>query len=202
MVQNRRHKRWRGRLIIASGICDAGSKYEYPRCEVPTVRTFAPTFLFDADFAVATSLVVCTFGSGRTIPHKGAHFCSKSKKNQKKNGGGRCGHCGSPVLKGVHRRCYAGCKTKGLDFEDMLVKAVAMKLKDHGGVSGIQTFGGGRPVRIVIVMEGLIPEAPIDIMLGEFVGQNVVQLNFFSRRRNTIMRQLSTQLCYLCVENT
>lgn len=38
-------------------------------------------------------------------------------------------------------------KLEGLDFNDVFARAVAMKLKEHGGVAGIQqTFGGGRPV--------------------------------------------------------
>ena len=57
-------------------------------------------------------------------------------------------------------------QTKGVELETRFATEVAMKIKNHGGVSGIQkTYGGGGPVKIAVIMEGVTPDVPIDVVL-------------------------------------
>lgn len=57
-------------------------------------------------------------------------------------------------------------KTEGQSFDGLFAQAVALKIKQHGGVAALrQTYGGGRPVKIVVFPEGAIPEEAIDVFL-------------------------------------
>ena len=56
--------------------------------------------------------------------------------------------------------------TEAKSFDDVFTRAVALKIRLHGGVARIrQEHGRGRPIKIVVFPEGTVPEETIDVML-------------------------------------
>lgn len=52
------------------------------------------------------------------------------------------------------------------DINEAFAQAVALKVAEHGGVSAIQaTHAPGRPLKLMVIMEGTEPEEPVHVWL-------------------------------------
>ena len=53
------------------------------------------------------------------------------------------------------------------DINEAFAQAVALKVAEHGGLSGIQeTHAPGRPMKLLVIMEGTEPVEPVHVMLN------------------------------------